>query len=486
MLWAGTDDGNIQVTINGGATWRNVTPAAIKPWTRIFNIEAGHFDTRTAYAAANTLRIDDVRPHLWRTHDGARTWTEIDNGIAPNAVANSIREDPRVRGLLYAATDAQVWVSFNDGEQWQSLRLNMPAVSVRDIQVKDADLIAGTHGRGFWILDDLSPLRQMATLRRAQSAGRPYLIRPETALRVRFGTNEPTPWPPELPAGENPPAGAIIDYALAADASGPVTLEIVETGGGGRVVRSYSSDDPVLDPDPALDPASYDRVCRKDPSATDCGLPLYWPAPQARLSPRAGLHRFTWDMRYQPIGDVNLRAAGGGEVDATGAVPHRSEHSPSAPWAPPGRYLVRLRVDGTSYTQPLTLRLDPRVKTPAVGLHRLAALSREMYDAAARARAAYREARARIDSLSGTMRAQLESLAPAPRPRPRGFAPPGRPTPPPTLESASNAALAAAMAMQDADLAPTAAQVAACARARAQIAQVMARWLRIRQARTRS
>src|SRR6266480_1553938 len=243
VLWAGTDDGNIQVTINGGATWRNATPAAVKPWTRIFNIEAGHFDTRTAYAAANTLRIDDAHPHFWRTHDGGRTWTEIDNGIAPNAVANSIREDPRVRGLLYAATDAQVWVSVNDGEQWQSLRLNMPAVSVRDIQVKDADLIAGTHGRGFWILDDLSPLRQMATLRRAQSAGRPYLIRPETALRVRFGTNEPTPWPPELPAGENPPAGAVIDYALAADASGAVTLEIVEASG--RVIRTYASDDPV-------------------------------------------------------------------------------------------------------------------------------------------------------------------------------------------------------------------------------------------------
>src|SRR6266542_2589752 len=275
----------------------------------------------------------------------------------------------------------------------------------------------------------------MATLRRAQSAGRPYLIKPQTAVRVRFGTNEPTPWPPELPAGENPPAGAIIDYALATDASSAVKLEIVEAAG--RVIRSYSSDDPVLDPDPALDPASYDRVCQKNPGATDCGLPLYWPAPQARLSPRAGLHRFTWDMRYQPIGDVNLRAAGGGGVEATGSVPHRSEHSPPAPWAPPGRHLVRLRVDGTSYTQPLTLRLDPRVKTPAVGLHRLAALSREMYDAAARARAAYREARARIASLSGTMRAQLESLAPAPRPRPRGFAPPGRPTPPPTLESAS-------------------------------------------------
>src|SRR6266540_2302525 len=425
VLWAGTDDGNIQVTLNGGTTWKNVTPAAIQPWTRIFNIEAGHFDTLTAYAAANTLRIDDMRPHFWRTHDGGRTWTEINTGMPPNAVANSIREDPRVRGLLYAATEAQVWVSFDDGANWQSLRLNMPAISVRDIQVKDdstcrcADLIAGTHGRGFWILDDLTPLRHIAQhrvppLRRAErgSGGEDYLVKPQTAVRVRFGTNEPTPWPPELPAGENPPAGALIDYSLAAAAAaGPVKLEIVAASG--TVIRTYSSDDPVLDPDPALDPASYDRVCQKNPGATNCGLPLYWPAPQARLSTRAGLHRFSWDMRYQPIGEVNLRAAG--DVEATGAVPHRSEHTPTAPWAPPGRYTVRLTVNGKPYTQPLTLRLDPRVKTPAAGLRQLAALTREMYDAAARTRAAYREARALVDSLSGAMRAQVESIAPAPR-----------------------------------------------------------------------
>ena len=134
VLWAGTDDGNIQVTMDGGAKWTNVTPPAIKPWTRIFNIDAGHFDPLTAYAAANTMRIDDMNPHFWRTHDGGKTWTEINNGIAPGAAANSIREDPRQKGLLYAATDTQVWVSFDDGDHWQSLRLNMPAISVRDLR----------------------------------------------------------------------------------------------------------------------------------------------------------------------------------------------------------------------------------------------------------------------------------------------------------------------------------------------------------------
>jgi photosystem II stability/assembly factor-like uncharacterized protein len=154
--------------MDGGLKWTDVTPAAIKPWTRIFNMDAGHFDTLTAYAAANTMRIDDMNPHLWRTHDGGKTWTEINNGIASGAVTNSIREDPRKKGVLYAGTDTQVWVSFDDGDHWSSLRLNMPAISVRDVQVKDdasclcSDLVVGPHGRGFWILDNITPLRQQA------------------------------------------------------------------------------------------------------------------------------------------------------------------------------------------------------------------------------------------------------------------------------------------------------------------------------------
>ena len=455
VIWAGTDDGNIQTTANGGASWQNVTPAAIKPWTRIFNIDAGHFDTRTAYAAANTLRIDDMQPHFWRTHDGGRTWTEIDNGIAPlpGAVANSIREDPRQPGLLYGATDTQVWVSFDDGDHWQSLRLNMPAISVRDIAVKDdptclcADLIAGTHGRGFWVLDDLTPLRQVAAVRRAQSAGTPYVVKPQIALRVRLGTNEPTPWPPELPAGENPPAGAVVDYFLPAAALGRVTLDIVDAGK--QVVRTYASDDSILTPDPALDSAAYVRMCQKKPSAPDCGLPLYWPAPRTRLSAAAGMHRFEWDMRYQPIGSDSAQNAG--DVLDVGAVPHRSTHTPTVPWAPPGHYTVRLTVNGRSYMQPLTLRLDPRLKTPAAGLRQLATLTTEMYQAAVRVAA--------IDT-----RSMPDSAA--------------RP-----FRRASKAALDAAMAMDGADIAPTAAQVAACARARAQVNQVLPRRARLKRVR---
>jgi photosystem II stability/assembly factor-like uncharacterized protein len=481
VIWAGTDDGNLQVTTDGGLKWTDVTPPVIKPWSRIFNLEAGHFDALTAYAAANTLRLDDLNPHFWRTHDGGKTWTEIDHGIAPGAASNSIREDPRKQGLLYAATDTQVWVSFDDGDHWQSLRLDMPAVSVRDIQVKDdstclcADLVAGTHGRGFWILDDVTPLRQAASAAAAKGA---FLFKPATAVRVRFGTNDPTPWPPELPAGENPPPGAILDYYLPAAVTGAVTLEILDAAG--RLVRSFSSDDRAATPDPALDPAGYNKVCQQTPSAANCGLPLYWPAPAMHLSSSAGMHRFSWDMRYAPVTPE--------DVGAGGAVPHRTYPQANAPWAPPGAYTVRLTAEGRSVTQPLAVRLDPRVKMPAPALAQLAALSREMYDGARAAHAAYLEARALIgvlDKVEGAdvaaFKARVDSLAPAPRPRGGfggfggGFGG-GAPAGPPTLESVSTAMLAAAMAMQRADVTPTANQVAACGKAREQSRVVLPRW----------
>jgi len=482
VLWAGTDDGNIQVTVNGGASWTNVTPAAIKPWTRIFNIEAGHFDAQTAYAAANTLRVDDPNPHFWRTHDGGRSWTEISAGIAPGAVANSIREDPRVQGLLYAATDTQIWVSFDDGGHWQSLRLDMPAISVRDIQVKDdssclcADLVAGTHGRGFWILDNLTPIRQAAEAARARAAGRAFLYRPAPAVRVRFATNDPTPWPQEIPAGENPPPGAILDYYLPGTAVGAVTLEILDAQGA--VVRAYSSEDRPL-PDPARDPEGYNRRCQETPGAPYCGTPLYWPAPAMMISKDAGMHRFSWDMRYAPVTD-DLPTA----VIATGAVPGRSYPQTNAPWAPPGRYSVRLTVNGASQVQPLTLALDPRVSIPAPALAQLNALSGEMYRGARAAQTAYTEGRALVAALEkvqgadvDAFKAQVDSLAPAPR-APQGFGGfgGGAPAGPPTLSGTSAAMLAAAMAMQRAEVAPTASQIAAAARARAQWATLRSRW----------
>lgn len=477
VLWAGTDDGNIQVTMDGGATWTNVTPPEIEPWTRIFNVEAGHFDRGTAYAAANTMRLDDMNPHFWRTHDGGRTWTEINNGMAPGAVANSIREDPHKPGLLYAATETQVWVSFDDGGNWHSLRLDMPAVSVREIKVKDdttclcSDLVAGTHGRGFWILDNLTPLRQMAE---AQAAEVAYLFKPATAVRVRFGMNDPTEWPPELPHGENPPPGGIIDYYLATDARDPVMLELLDSQG--TVIRSLSSDDPVLEPDPALDPEGYDRICQEDPTAPNCRVPLYWPAPQMVLSTEQGMHRFSWDLHYEPLGD-EPREGGG----ATGAVPHRTYPRVNTPWAPPGEYTVRLTVDGRQYTQPLTVRLDPRVTISDEDLALINSLSKEMYDGAVAVHAAYDEARAMLAELEASgdreAKAQVEAMAPPPLTgRALRYYRYLRPSGPPTLRGAWMDMMSAAMAMQEAEVAPTTRQIDACEEARVQYQDVMRRW----------
>ena len=435
------------------------------------------------------MRVDDMNPHLWRTHDGGRTWTEIDNGIAPGAVTNSIREDPRQPGLLYASTDTQVWVSFDDGDHWQSLRLNMPAISVRDIQVKDdesclcADLVAGTHGRGFWILDDVTPLRQAAAVRGAQSLRSAYLFKPATAVRVRFATNDPTPWPPDVPAGENPPPGGIIDYFLADNAAGAVKLEILDHSG--KVVRGYTSDDKAPNPDAGVDPEAYNKVCQRTPDAPHCAFPLYWAAPTMTLSAQAGVHRTAWDLHMDPI--VSEGAAPG--EPATGAVPHRTYPSVNSPWAAPGSYTVRLSANGKTYVQPLVLKLDPRVKTPAAALSQLAALSKEMYDGAVAAHAAHVEARAMSDALvnaDAARKARIDSLAPAPM---RGGGRGGRggggfgqaaAAGPPTLDGVSNAMMAATMSMQGADVAPTARQIEAASRARAQYKEVMARWSALR------
>jgi photosystem II stability/assembly factor-like uncharacterized protein len=482
VIWSGSDDGSLHVTTNGGTTWANVTPPQVKPWTRIYNLEAGHFDAKVAYAAANTLRLDDMNPHFLRTRDGGKTWTEINTGITPGNVANSIREDPRQRGLLYAATDAQVWVSYDDGEHWESLRLNMPAISVRDIAVKDdstchcSDLVIGTHGRGFWILDNITTLRQAAV---ARAADTPYLFAPPVALRVRFATNDPTPWPREMPAGENPLPGGIIDYRLARDASAPVTLQIRDASG--TVVRRYSSADLELDPHPALDPVAYNRVCQATPSAPFCNVPLYWPAKPIRLHTRAGMHRFAWDLRMDPLPRETPQEVN--DEEATGAVPGRTYPQVDAPWAPPGAYRVELTVDGTTFTQPLTLRLDPRVRTPAPALGQLATVTRGLWARAHEAHRAHRQARALAGLLEReqgaaavAFRAQLDSIAPA---TPAGVRPRGRRrgvSAAASLAAAATSVMAAATAMQWSDVAPTRVQLDAARFADRQAADVLARW----------
>ena len=338
-IWAGTDDGLIHVTRDGGKTWHDLTPAGLTSWSKVSLIEASHFDPLTAYAAVNRFRCDDLRPYVYRTRDGGKTWAPVVNGLPADAPVNAVREDPERKGLLFCGTEREVFFSLDDGGSWQPLRLNMPATSIRDLVIHGDDLVVGTHGRSFWILDDITPLRQMDS----RVAGSPVtLFTPQTAVRVRWNTNTDTPLPPEEPAGENPPDGAIIDYLLRPPTPEHLTLEIRDSAGS--LVRRFSSDD------------RPDSV-----NATALNIPLYWIRPQRVLSSAPGMRRFVWDLHYAPP------AAARAEYPMS-AIYHDTPRLPLGPWVLPGMYSATLSADGRTYTMPLTVRMDPRVTTSPAGL----------------------------------------------------------------------------------------------------------------------
>jgi hypothetical protein len=337
-IWVGTDDGKMHVTRDGGKNWKDITPPQLKPWSKVSIIEASHFDPGTSYAAINSFRLDDLRPHIYRTRDFGVTWAEITSGIADNAPCNVVREDPTRKGLLYAGTETSVYVSFNDGDSWQSLQLNLPHTSMRDLTIHGDDLIVGTHGRSFWILDDVTPLRQMSDELAKSSV---YLFAPGQAIRFRWNRNPDTPLPPEVPAGKNPPDGAIIDYYLATSTTAPVTLDILDPTGA--LVRRYSSTDK---------PLPMDELAAHHP------IPMYWVRPKQILSAEAGMHRFVWDVHYPPPHALNMEFP-------ISAIDHNTPLHPLGAWALPGNYTVKLTVDGKSYSRQLTLIMDPRIKTSA-------------------------------------------------------------------------------------------------------------------------
>jgi photosystem II stability/assembly factor-like uncharacterized protein len=459
-IWAGTDDGLIQLTVDGGLHWKNVTPPAMSAWQKVSIIDAGHFDTATAYAAINTIRLDDMRPHIYRTHDSGKTWTEISNGLPPDSPVNVVREDPERKGLLYAGTERAVYVSFDDGDNWQPLRLNMPASSVRDLLVKNYDLIAATHGRGFWVLDDVTPLRQIAA---AVADSPAYLFKPETAIRVRWDMNTDTPLPPDVPAGPNPPDGAIIDFYLGPSVSGPVTLEIHDAAG--KLVRRYSSTDPVHPIDPML------------------AVPKYWALPPRPFPSQPGMHRVTWDMHYTPLASENRRNL------PMQAVAHETVPAPESPWAMPGRYTVKLIVDGKTYTQALTLEMDPRVHTPQAGLLRQYTLAKECYDDLLASTKALRQLRdlqsqlreSKAQAASGpaaeaiaAMEKNLTEIGGAPGRAGFGFR--RGPAGPDTLASVGGTLSMLMSMIDDADVAPTTQAAAAVANRSTAIQRLMHRW----------
>ena len=332
-IWIGTDDGLIQLTRDGGRHWQNVTPQGLPLWGRVNSVDASATDPATAYAAVDAHRLDNRSAYIYRTHDYGRSWTRITAGIPAGQYVYVVRQDPEQPRLLYAGTNAGVYVSFNDGGDWQPLQLNLPTARVRDMTVHGNDLVIATQGRGLWVLDDVSSLRQASAAILDSTA---YLFRPARAVRVRNNDNKDTPLPPEIPAARNPPAGAVLDYWLGRNTRGPVMLAIYDAKGA--LVREYASDAVT----PTLNTQRY--------------FASGWLSPAKPLAATPGAHRFVWDLRYPRPRAIRYH------YSIAAIYGEGTPVTPRGPMVLPGNYTVKLTVDGHSYSEPLSVKLDPRVK----------------------------------------------------------------------------------------------------------------------------
>jgi len=338
-VWVGTDDGLIYVTRDDGKNWSDVTPPPMTAWSKVSQIEAGHFDPATAYASVDRHRLTDMKPYIYRTHDGGKTWQNIVTGIPEGAYVNSVKEDPQAKGLLYAATELRVYVSFNDGDRWQSLQNNMPVTSIRDIIVHGDDLDIATHGRGFWVMDQMGALRQIAVEGGQILSERAHLFRPDTAYAIRAGGMNGTPLPHEEPQESNPPSGVLAYYWLKTAAAAPLKLELLD--GSGAVHACAASDTPARAPD-----------------AGTLNVQAIWEQPAPVPSSAPGMHRFA-------LGGTPARGAGGGGGRGRSSTPPPKDACagagrPGGAALQPGSYTLRLSVDGQTYSQPATVEPDPR------------------------------------------------------------------------------------------------------------------------------
>ncbi|MEP6569560.1 MAG: hypothetical protein ABJC10_07290 [Acidobacteriota bacterium] len=343
IIWVGTSTGLVQLTVNGGKTWQNVTPASLPEKGAVILIEASPTDADTAYVIANAR--PDSHPYIFRTRDSGKTWQRIVNGLPEKGLARVVREDPARKGLVYAGTETGAHVSFDEGDHWQELQMNLPTVSVRDLQIHGNDLVAATYGRGLWVLDNLSPLRKFDLKRTDAKA---YLFPPEAATRVRWDTWPDTPLPADTAAGLNPPDGAVIDYYLQSDVAGEITLEIRDQHG--RLVRRYSSTPTA-------------------PEKLPANAPEYWFAPPPVLSTKAGLHRFVWNLQWDHPETLPFGYYGRLLDYIEYTVPDHAiagqtpRHQPPGPYVVPGRYEVALTVNGQKSGESIFVKLDPRVHT---------------------------------------------------------------------------------------------------------------------------
>jgi photosystem II stability/assembly factor-like uncharacterized protein len=378
-IWIGTDDGQVRLTRDAGKSWSDVTPKDVPVWAKISTIDVSAIDPGTAYIAVDNHRQDDFSPRAFRSNDYGRSWTVIGGGLPPGQFVSVLRADLVKRGLLYAGTDRGVFVSFDDGERWQSLRRNLPTAIVTDLLVHDNDLIASTQGRAIWVMDDVSPLRELGTLPATDTA---HLFAPATAMRVRQNQNKDTPLPPDEPVGKNPPTGAVIDYWLAADASAPVRLEIRNKGGA--VVRRFVSGE-------AAHQLPADRYFTER-----------WVRPAPEPSAKAGVHRFIWNLRAERPRvfryEYSIAAVDG--VD--------TPKLPEGMLVPPGDYQIALVVADREYVRPLRVAADPRVAIDRHELDAAFALSREVVAVLERHRPAEQELR--------EVRKQLDAAKPQAKP----------------------------------------------------------------------
>ncbi len=364
LIWAGSDTGLIHITRDGGKTWKDVTPSGLGDWSKISLIEASHFDPAEAYAAVDRHRLDDQKPYLYRTRDYGTSWQLITDGIGTSAFLRAVREDPQTRGLLFAGTELGVYASFDDGDHWQSLQLNLPTASIHDLDIHGDDLLVATHGRAFWVLDNITPLRQAHD---AIKAGGAYLFRPATAVRVDNDDFVSTPLPPEEPTANNPPNGAIVDYYLDA-AAAHIKLEIFDASQ--NLVQTFSSDDPRVQHPPR-------------PIAE-----RWFPKPEI-LETTPGTHRFVWNLAW---GNASAKPA---------AQPAGDEYrSPRGPRAVPGAYQVRLTFDGKTLTQSLKIVMDPRSPATARDLEQQLQLGRQIFAEATSSRQTLAEIRSVQKQLS--------------------------------------------------------------------------------------
>ncbi len=451
-IWAGTDDGLVWITHDGGANWTKITPPNIPIWSKITQIDASRFDDDTAYVAVSRLRVDDLKPYAYRTHDGGKTWQNIAGGLPENAPVNAVRADPLQAGLLYASTEEAVWVSLDDGAHWRPLQYNLPHTSMRDLLVKDDDLIVATHGRSFWILDDLSPWRQLAAEQGKRSG---MLFAPSAAWRVRRSTNTDTPLPADEPAGQNPPEGAIIDYDLPEDAHGPVTLDVLDETG--KLLRRYSSQDPVT-PTP-------------NKLRTQL-IPAYWPQIHGPLPNAAGMHRWVWDLRSTAPTATHYEYP-------ISAVPHRTPLTPEGPLVLPGTYTVRLTVEDRSESAHLIVKMDPRVQTPASGLEKLYTSQTSMaagLDALSKAALEAHSVREQLDAPgNGSLSAQLAPFRTALKTVLDGTEA-GSAAHEPGLDEVTGEATQLYAELQQADAAPTVAQSEAAKRMQSEGKKAILGW----------